>query len=386
MDPLSALSVAAAVVQFVDFGFGLVKKASNIRKDAAGVREKIVEIDRISQELVELSEQIQERMAPLQHPGAQLTVLEMRLLEECKNCQALGGQLAEAIPKIQEKGIRSVNVGGPLGEPKNSGSTVVKDGGSYFSNFRDALQLVLAEGRIVDFEIKLETTKSTLMLTMISCLWERSSRTQRLFPGSSGTTIFETETLGQQLQSDSEQERFESFLHLGSKHIHHKSSGIPALMGQQLSDVDCIETLLHQLNFGSLNTRHEAVPKAYGKTFSWIFEPPKVNENNPDDLLWADFSKWLEDDSIRVYWIAGKPGSGKSTIMIYICADERLMAHLRNWSGSKPLYSAKYFSWNAGDDMQKSQEGLLRSLLYQIIQQAPQVAAQSMGHAQALWR
>lgn len=42
MDPLSALSVAAAVVQFVDFGFGLVKKVSNIRKDAAVVHERVV--------------------------------------------------------------------------------------------------------------------------------------------------------------------------------------------------------------------------------------------------------------------------------------------------------------------------------------------------------
>lgn len=197
---------------------------------------------------------------------------------------------------------------------------------------------------------------------------------QRLPPGSSNTTTFETETLGQQLQSDSEREKFESFLHFGSEYMHHENADIPSSMEQQLSDVDCIETLLRQLNFGSLNTRHEAVPEAYEKTFSWIFEQPKVSENNPDDLPWADFPEWLEHDSESVYWITGKPGSGKSTIMKYVCGDERLMAHLRNWSGSKPFYTAKYFSWYAGDALQKSQEGLLRSLLYQIIRQTPQVA------------
>lgn len=63
MDPLSAISVAAAVVQFVDFGFGLVKKASNIRKDAAAVCEKIVGIERLSEKLIELSGQIEENGA-----------------------------------------------------------------------------------------------------------------------------------------------------------------------------------------------------------------------------------------------------------------------------------------------------------------------------------
>lgn len=168
MDPLSALSVAAAVVQFVDFGSRLVKQASTIRKDAAGVREKIVGIDRISQELLELSGQIRERMAPFQRSGGQPTVMELRLLEACDNCKDIGEQIAESISKIQEKGVKSVNVGGSLAGPVIG---ALKDGRSMFSDFRDALRLVLAEGRIVDLERNLETTKSRLMLTMIANLW-----------------------------------------------------------------------------------------------------------------------------------------------------------------------------------------------------------------------
>lgn len=190
----------------------------------------------------------------------------------------------------------------------------------------------------------------------------------------SSTTTSNSETLKQQIQSDSEHQRFESFLRHRSEFMHHQDGGIPSSMEHQLSDADCIESILHQLNFGSLNTRHEAVPKAYKKTFSWIFERPNVSERDPDHLPWADFSEWLEHDSESLYWITGKPGSGKSTMMKYVCGDSRLITHLQNWSGQKPFITVWYFSWNAGDGLQKSQEGMLRSLLYQIIQQRPQLA------------
>ncbi|KAK3950450.1 hypothetical protein QBC32DRAFT_315865 [Pseudoneurospora amorphoporcata] len=162
MDPLSALSVAAAVVQFVDFGFGLVKKASNIRKDAAVVREKIVEIERLSEELLDLSGQIQERMSRLRRPGGLLTMVEMRLLEACDNCQAMGEQIAEAIPKIQEKGVKSVTFGFSPPARKDLAVGALKDCKSIYSNFRNALQLVLAESLIGAFNPNAKTVPRVL--------------------------------------------------------------------------------------------------------------------------------------------------------------------------------------------------------------------------------
>lgn len=44
---------------------------------------------------------------------------------------------------------------------------------------------------------------------------------------------------------------------------------------------------------------------------------------------------------------------------------------LKTWAGSKSIVTASYYFWNAGSSLQKSQEGLLRSLLYQIFQAHP---------------
>lgn len=110
-------------------------------------------------------------MALLQRPDGLLTVVEMRLLEACDNCKAMGEQIAESIPKIQEKGVNSVKVGVSPPARKDLVVGALKDCKSMYSDFRNALQLVLAEGRIVDLERNRESTKSTLMLTMISNLW-----------------------------------------------------------------------------------------------------------------------------------------------------------------------------------------------------------------------
>ena len=44
---------------------------------------------------------------------------------------------------------------------------------------------------------------------------------------------------------------------------------------------------------------------------------------------------------------------------------------LEAWAGEKKLVTASFFFWNPGTDMQKSQEGLLQSLLYSIFRQCP---------------
>jgi len=104
--------------------------------------------------------------------------------------------------------------------------------------------------------------------------------------------------------------------------------------------------------------------------------------------IWSDFSQWLSQEN-GIYWIQGKPGSGKSRCLIYCTANAKsnsigkscLMKYLTyqeetrellvKWAGEAPLIIASFFFWYPGTPMQKSQNGLLRSLLHQIISQQP---------------
>jgi hypothetical protein len=73
------------------------------------------------------------------------------------------------------------------------------------------------------------------------------------------------------------------------------------------------------------------------------------------------------------YWISGKPGSGKSTLMKYLCDHPRTSDALGAWAQKDKVVISTHFFWCSGTTIQKSQEGLLRSLLYDVFKQCPQI-------------
>ena len=74
--------------------------------------------------------------------------------------------------------------------------------------------------------------------------------------------------------------------------------------------------------------------------------------------------------------ISGSVKSGKSTLMKYVYNDLRTSQLLSIWSGSTPVLVASFFFWNGGSRDQRSQTGLLRSLLFQILQHQPSLIDQ----------
>ena len=125
--------------------------------------------------------------------------------------------------------------------------------------------------------------------------------------------------------------------------------------------------LLESLWFSELHFREETITEAYKKTFQWIFD-----KSGRAVRPWSNFTSWLEDGE-GIYWISGKAGSGKSTLMNFLCQDERTKEQLEIWSGSKDILMVKFFFWSAGTMMQKNFDGFLRSLLWQILSEYPDI-------------
>lgn len=82
--------------------------------------------------------------------------------------------------------------------------------------------------------------------------------------------------------------------------------------------------------------------------------------------------EWLQNDN-SIYWINGKAGSGKSTLMKFISDDSRLMEALRAspWANGRPVIKASFYFWYNGTSMQKSRKGLMQSLLLQLLELQP---------------
>jgi hypothetical protein len=123
------------------------------------------------------------------------------------------------------------------------------------------------------------------------------------------------------------------------------------------------------LRYDALYSRHSQIVDAHNKTFEWIFDPNQLQGNDCEQPV---FNEWLRTQN-GIYWISGKAGSGKSTLVKWICRHPKTQESLRLWAGKKELVIASHFFWCAGTDLQKSQQGLLRSLLFDVFRSAPEL-------------
>jgi ATPase subunit of ABC transporter with duplicated ATPase domains len=85
--------------------------------------------------------------------------------------------------------------------------------------------------------------------------------------------------------------------------------------------------LLKTLCFEYIFERYEAVDESHKKTFDWIFQLPESSAQYSEGKRWADFPKWLQSGK-GIYWINGKAGSGKSTLMKYIVRHQETKRYL----------------------------------------------------------
>ncbi|WYZ45923.1 hypothetical protein EsH8_IX_000148 [Colletotrichum jinshuiense] len=119
------------------------------------------------------------------------------------------------------------------------------------------------------------------------------------------------------------------------------------------------DRILRRLWFRTIDDRERAVASAHGTTLKWALEPPGI------DFPWDDLSHWLRFES-GIYWVSGKAGSGKSTLMKYLYHSLHTRSLLQQWA-SGPYILGNYYFWNLGTTEQKTQEGLSRTLLHQIL-------------------
>ena len=130
--------------------------------------------------------------------------------------------------------------------------------------------------------------------------------------------------------------------------------------------------ITNSLHFPDMGSRRERVAQPFEGTYDWIFKTVKM-----DDMVSDNFLQWLgEEENNRVYWICGKPGSGKSTLMRQLADHIILHADKGSWIEGVQLLTASHFFWYAGTIIERSLEGLLRTLTHSLFQQRPSIIQQ----------
>ncbi|RSL95589.1 hypothetical protein CEP52_011964 [Fusarium oligoseptatum] len=224
-------------------------------------------------------------------------------------------------------------------------------------SFRLAVSAVLREDQIKVLEKRLDRFKQQLILGLLASLHEHAQAAYSVgnagrdnAEDAIGTTFLKHLKAAEKWQQELTKTLYDIF---GKPSLdpEHKLDP-PSFQKGQL-----VNRLLHSLSFEEIHDRHERIPDAFARTFEWIYQPPKPG------ATWASFVHWLKHED-GVFWITGKPGSGKSTLMKMIHDEKRTVDALDEWANGSRLITAGFYFWNSGEEVQMSLEGLIRTLLY----------------------
>ncbi|KAE9374106.1 hypothetical protein N431DRAFT_371507, partial [Stipitochalara longipes BDJ] len=352
MDGLSALSVAASAAQFIEFSCSLVTKSKEIYNSTQGTLLQQVEIEDATRRLVELSERIKTSTNLQANPDSSIETdrtENQTLAAICKGCLAVSNQLLSKLQTLK-----------------------VTDGQKHrgYKSFRQALKGVWSKGAIDNLAKRLSAFRDELDAHVLVSLSERFNSLSLLqderYTSLENSIRTDIEPLLRELVAM--HKKLTTTLigkHTISRHANRQtSSHIGLLETEEKTNL----ALLDALKFPAMSHRRMEIATAHQRTFSWIFaEPIAVNSDCKHRVRpWSSYIQWLRQGS-GIYWINGKAGSGKSTFMRYISNHPHTQESLKHWSPNADPQMASFYFWNSGTPLQRSQAGLLRSLLYDIL-------------------
>ncbi|GAP91527.1 putative NACHT nucleoside triphosphatase [Rosellinia necatrix] len=366
MDPLTAVGLASNIIQFVQFTWSLIQTAVEIHPSSTGCSADVLTLDSVYRQLSDFNHELASG-----HSNASLYL------------DGRGGKSVLGVPSLQKLSLQCQSDCDKLLSVVN---TLKGKGrpGKRWQSFRAALKMAWEKKTIEELESRLNRTQMTMTLQICTIASHaQEDRARRL-------EELQTESHRLQLNQSAKLDQIMTALRCSEQHIeqvrHRNQSGMTLVgelkaLEQQISalslsqeEVAEEQVVLKSLSFETRPVRHESIPEAYKKTFRWVYHSEGVA---PSAAI--SFSSWLKSGD-GVYWVSGKPGSGKSTFMKFVADDPRTVDLLSECSGSKRIVIASHYFWSAGTAMQKSQEGLLRTLLYEIVRQCPELIS-AFGHS-----
>ncbi|KAH8786794.1 hypothetical protein F5882DRAFT_326431 [Hyaloscypha sp. PMI_1271] len=339
LDALSAVSLAATIVQFVDFSSKIVSKGYHLHRSAEGVLPENARLAYVIADLKDLNIKLQchERLGCL-------TRDEQALEDLSSQCSTLATELLGRLEKLKvEQNVKNRK----------------------WKSFRQALKIVWGKEALDQMAATLSDYRSQLELHVLLSLREEFRIQNETVARFHEDNKFHITTEHEKTRAKIIEVVKESRLIFCEPCLTLPSSEKSAEdeKGSQMEDA-----ILDSLGYPYMNDRYYEIGDAHRKTFEWIYKP-----TDPGTRLWSDFSHWLAHGE-GIYWINGKAGSGKSTLMRYIYGDGRTTSLLNEWAGTPDgLLSAGFFFWKSGVPEQASQTGLLRSLLHTLLSQKRQL-------------
>ncbi|KAI6765579.1 hypothetical protein HG530_006649 [Fusarium avenaceum] len=353
MDPVTAVGLASAIISFVPLGINLLKNAREIRDSVDDSLERNQTRKAVTEEMQAVSQRLrptdQTRIAPEQKGLHDLAL----------KCHELSQQILKLLDKIKPK-------------PQSS-----------FGTYRSAFRAWSKESEIKDLEKRLDDCRSQLALGLVDL-------------SNQNTTAYCEKLLSIAQNDASRLEELHGHIETLKKGVEVGQIGtevcdqVRRLLGLQEDALAAIyqQRILRSMRFDGMHERDDRVHLPHESTFEWLLEDnepadqeksqPALNTAEKEEVIAAKlklrttFLSWLSS-SEGIFHISGKLGSGKSTLMKLLYTHPQTRTQLQKWAGSDYLLISRFFFWKPGPELQKSLDGLCRSLLHDILEARPEL-------------
>ncbi|KAI0163508.1 hypothetical protein BJ166DRAFT_295322 [Pestalotiopsis sp. NC0098] len=360
MDPLTALGLAANVFACISFATDLIKGTVEISTSPHGCSSKTLRLESIYKELEGLCNGLKscedhpsphETIEAAEGDHAKIVATAVKIATAVKRlshvCNMDCDELLRVIVQLKAKGGAKVT----------------------WASFRIALRMAWEKKNIDELEERLSRTQTALTLH-ICTLANLSSQVQseRLEHLQNQSRLLGSDQAHALESIKSKLDAFETDLQIRKDLL--TRSDVDCLQRQlqimSLSEKECAkeQSILQSLTFDTRPVRHAQIRKAYTETFSWALRTDSYKKDG------SSMGEWLGQGN-GIFWISGKPGSGKSTLMKFIADSPITSELLGKWAQSSKVIIASYYFWLSGTEMQKSYQDLLQTLLYDIFRQSP---------------
>ncbi|KAK0514638.1 hypothetical protein JMJ35_003255 [Cladonia borealis] len=377
MEGLAAIGLAANILQFIDWTCHILDIGSQIRRQ--GISDLHMDLDRTAKEL---EYQIQ-RIRPQTGLYGCLSKNDEALQNLASDCEGVAQELLLFLNKFKaennKKGLFVKTLSQAIRVRWNDKKILTLS--RRLDSFRQILELRVA----VDSRDAVKGSIELLEKASITCSINQKDTLATIQQGQSNidsalqAQSIESRSITEEIRSINQatlqkQEQILSTIDAFINAV--KDDSLFPVLPQMLTEEDPAlepaalnghreieDTVLHALEYRMMPARSAEIHENYEKTFNWIFE-----DSDAHHKPWSNFSSWLHKDS-GCYWVRGKAGSGKSTLMKFVAASEKTKKALNEWTGPRQLITCSHFFWHAGTELQKNVQGLLRTLLYQIFSQ-----------------
>jgi hypothetical protein len=377
MEAIAAVGVASAAVQFLDFSVKTLAACKEIRDSSTGST-------KANEELTRFVKQLKAMQKTLQQSAHTLSNTYRQLVRAVQDCSRVADELLRLLEYVREVAQKSLGTMRAALRQVREGKRIEKLQ-SQLSSCQDRFHLALTaeirDSLLKKFE---EQGKNTDSLRSV-ILQKLDFTNDQIHAIDENITQIGGAARKQISELDGRQQTASANLRRGQRDL---SRNIKSQFAK-MSISATYQNFLDSLYFPEIFARQESMKKNLPGTYDWVFDgklPPSDEKADKDDMeLRGRINNWLRATrGPPVFWISGKPGSGKSSLVSFIISDKRTSNSLQTWAGDRVPYFFSFFFWKPGSSLQKTMAGLRRSLIWQLCKAKPSIIDHLLSQDPAL--